>query len=65
MIDVARNAGREVLVKQDIRGSELDEALRTFTLRFTIKEPSRVEYRVWVSGDMAVTIDFAPAHRAK
>jgi FkbM family methyltransferase len=57
VIDVARNTGNDVLAKLVIRPSDLSQELRLFTLRFTLTEPARVEYRVWASGTLPLLID--------
>jgi FkbM family methyltransferase len=60
VLDVVSNVGSEQLARQEIRGADVDEALRTFTLRFTVSKPGRIEYRVWVSGEIPMVIDTHP-----
>ncbi|WP_019832340.1 FkbM family methyltransferase [Sphingomonas sp. PR090111-T3T-6A] len=57
ILDVSRNFGNEILVAQDIQTSELQNGRTKFAVAFEIAEPSRMEYRVFVSGEAPLIID--------
>lgn len=56
-LDVSRNFGDEILASRDIHTSELQGGRTKFTITFDLTEPSRMEYRVFVSGQVPLIID--------
>jgi FkbM family methyltransferase len=56
VVDVVRDAAKEVLAHRRVRLSELQEGER-FRLSFDLDRRSKLEYRVWTSGAVALRID--------
>jgi FkbM family methyltransferase len=57
VLDVVRNSGNDVLARSEIFVSQLRDGRRRFAVTFGLKEPSRLEYRVWVSGKIPLVVD--------
>jgi len=56
-IDVASDIGTSVLAKRRIMLSDLRQGERGFRIEFTLRARSKLEYRVWTSGAIALDVD--------
>ena len=56
IVDVTRDTGRETLARIDVRCGDLADR-RSFVLPFQLDKPSRVEYRVYVTGAAAMVVE--------
>lgn len=57
VIDVSSHTGQRILARREIRGSDLAAGFASFAISFTVPEPCRAEYRIWVSGKAALRIE--------
>lgn len=57
VVDVAHDLGRNCVARKEIWFSQLRAGRTAFTLTFDAVANSRYEYRVWVSGAVALRID--------
>lgn len=62
VIDVSADFGRKLLARVEVRSGDLSAGLRSFAVPFSVGEPCRAEYRVWVNGKASLRIgDNLPA----
>ena len=57
VLDVAADVGQRILASRKVFQSQFEDGRAAFTLEFTVDRASRVEYRVWTSGQLPLVVE--------